>query len=233
MTGKDSSMGCGGASRIALGLVLLAVLSGCDQFHSASSDSGPDGAPTEQELRKIGYMSSTDSGPNARKMYSRFEEAKTCADFELAMRWNRPPNVEGGPFHQKVVYLTSTVPADVPKGAEVFIVATIEKWETLPSGAAGWYLRMADGTLVQAIESAGFWEKQEEASQDGKVVALVSPNVPGRKFCGQGAYQGLGGKHPDQEQKLPLVSIFYAMDRKAEDVKKSAGAHHHSKTAAK
>ncbi len=226
-------MGHGGLLRMGFGLALLAALSGCDKFHSGNADSGPDGAPTDQELQKIGYMSSTDTGPNGRKLYNRFEEARTCADFELAMRWNRPPNVAGGPFHQKVAYLTATVPADLPKGAEVFITGTIEKWETLPSGASGWYLRMADGTVVQAIESAGFWEKQEQASQDGKVVALVSPNVPGRKFCGQGAYQGLGGKHPELQQKLPLVAVFYAMDRKAEDVKKSSSARHHAKAGAK
>lgn len=223
-------MGYGGSLRISAILLLAGLLVGCDKFHAGSNDSGPDGAPSEQALQKISYMSSAATGPNARKSYDRFEQARTCGDFELAMRWNRPPNVEGGPFHKKMVYLTTTVPADLPKGSEVFITGTIEKWESLPSGAAGWFLRMADGTIVQAIETTDFWEKQEQESQEGKVVALVNPNVPGRKFCGQGAYQGLIGKHPDQEQKVPLVSVFFAMDRKSDEGGKSDKPRRHAKT---
>src|SRR5262249_29379833 len=114
------------------GLLLLVVMTaGCDKLGIGGQAPVADEAPTEQELKKISYMSSADSGPNGRKLYTRFEEAKTCGDFELAMRWNRPPGVEGGPFHQKMVYLRATLPADLPKNTEVFIRATIEEGETL------------------------------------------------------------------------------------------------------
>ncbi|MGH8138778.1 MAG: hypothetical protein ACREVV_11375 [Steroidobacteraceae bacterium] len=178
-----------------------------------SAASVPDGAPAEQELQKISYMSSAESHSHSRKLYTHFEEAKSCGDFELAMRWNRPPNSESGPFHKKMAYLTATVPGDLRKNSEVFLRATIEKGETLPSGSAGWYLRMSDGMLVQAIEMADFLEKQEQVAQEGKAAALLEPNRPQRAFCGQGVYQGVAGKDPDRDRRIPLVSVVFAMDR--------------------
>jgi len=197
-----------------VGAVILSanLMAGCDQLGLGKQASGPDGAPDEQELQKISYMTSA-TGTQGRKLYNHYEEAKTCGDFELAMRWNRPPNRAGGPFDQKMVYLTANVPPDFAKDSEVFIAATIEKGETLPSGSAGWYLRMQDGTLVQAIEAANYWEKEEQAAQDGKVVAIVRPEKPGRAFCGQGVYEGLMGKDPTQDKKIPLVALLFAMDR--------------------
>jgi hypothetical protein len=61
-----------------------------------------------------------------------------------------------------------------------------------------------------------FLEKEEQAAQDGKRVALEKPNKPGRAFCGQGVYQGVAGKDPDHPEKpIPLVSILFAMDRES------------------
>jgi hypothetical protein len=108
----------------------------------------------------------------------------------------------------------SNIPADLPKDSEVFITATIEKGETLPSGAAGWSLRMRDGSVVQAIETANFWEKEEQAAQEGGgAVAIVKPEKPGRALCGQGVYEGLVGRTSDPDTKVPLVSMLFAMDR--------------------
>jgi hypothetical protein len=202
------------ALKISVLIAVAALIAGCDQLGIGHKAAEPDGAPPEKELQRIRYMSSADSGPHGRRLYSHFEEAKTCGDFELAMRWNRPPGVEGGPFHQKMVYLTSTLPADLPKDSEVFVTARIERGQTLPSGSAGWYLRMRDGTLLQAVESANFWEKQEQDSQEGKIVALVDPNKPGRLLCGHAVYQGLIGKDPAQDKKIPLISVLFAMDRR-------------------
>jgi hypothetical protein len=193
-------------------VILLASLGGCDKFGLGNKAPVPDGAPDEQALQKISYMSAADAGVKGRKLYNHVEEAKTCGDFELAMRWNRPPNIESGPFHKKIVYLTGTIPADLRQGSEVFITAKIEKGETLPSGSAVWLLRMSDGTAVQAVETADFWEKEEQATQEGKFVAIVNPTTPGRAFCGQGVYQGLVGKEGDQK-KVPVVSALFAMDR--------------------
>jgi hypothetical protein len=197
-------------------LVLLALTTaGCDKLGIGHQQQGPDEAPTAKELQKIAYMSSTDSGPGGRKTYTRFEEAKTCADFELAMRWNRPPGVEGGPFHQKMVYLESTLPADLAKNTEVFLRGTIQEGEILPSGSARWYIRMKDGTLVEAIEDAGYMDKQAQAAQENsKQTALVSPERPHRALCAHGVYQGVAGKDPAKDDKIPLVSVLYAMDRK-------------------
>jgi hypothetical protein len=204
------------AVRIAPALFLASLTGGCDQLGLGNKAPEPDGAPAEQELQKISYMSS--SGPEAkgRKLYSHYEEARTCGDFELALRWNRPPNVAGGVFNKKIVYLTSGVPDDLPKDSEVFITGTIEQGKSLGSGTLGWRLRMRDGTVVQAIEMQDFLEKQEQAAQDGKWVALERPNKPGRAFCGQGVYQGVMGKDPDHPEKpIPLVSILFAMDRES------------------
>jgi hypothetical protein len=202
------------ALKISVVIALAALIAGCDQLGLGSKAAEPDGAPAEQELQRISYMSSANSGPNGRRLYSHFEEAKTCGDFELAMRWNRPPGSEGGPFHKKMVYLSANIPADLPKESEVFVVAKIERGQTLPSGSAGWSLRMNDGTVLQAVESAQYWEKEEQDSQQGKIVALVDPNKPGRAFCAHAVYQGLLGKDPDQDKKIPLISVLFAMDRR-------------------
>ena len=201
-------------SRMAAAVLLAALACGCDRFGMGNKVAEPDGAPSEQELQKISYMSSSDVKDQGRKRYSHYEEAKTCGDLELAMRWNRPPNVAGGAFHQKMVYLTSAVPGDLPKDAEVFVAGTIEKANNLTSGALGWQVRLRDGTQVLAVETQNFLEKQQQLAQDGKWVALQKPDTAGRAFCGQGVYQGMGAKDPkDPQQQIPLISILFGMDR--------------------
>jgi len=200
--------------RIGSAILLVSLTCGCDQLGIGSGTPESDGAPSAQELQKISYMSSSDTGTKGRKLYARFEEAKTCDDFELAMRWNRPPNVAGGLFHKKLVYLTSGVPDDLSKDSEVFITGKIERGSNLGEGAVGWHLRMRDGTVVQAVEMQNFVQKQEQAAEGSKVTALQKPNRPGRAFCGHGVYQGSIGKDPDHPDKsIPLVSILFAMDR--------------------
>jgi len=205
-----------------VGLILLAAtgLSACDKlgldklgFGAQANPPGGDGAPAAEQLQKISYMSSDPTGPKGRKVYSHPEEAKTCGDFELAMRWNRPPNVAGGPFHQKLLYVNGELPADLPKKTEVFIRARIERGEMLPSGDAVWLLKMKEGPAVQAVEATNFWEKQQQDSQQGKKVAIVKPTKPGRAFCGHGVYQGAIGKGADGKDNLPVVSMIYSMDR--------------------
>jgi hypothetical protein len=200
--------------RMAAAVLLAGLACGCDRFGTGNKVAEPDGAPSDQELQKISYMSSSDMKDQARKRYSHYEEAKTCGDFELAMRWNRPPNVAGGAFHQKMVYLTSAVPGDLPKDSEVFVAGTIEKANNLTSGALGWQVRLRDGTQVLAVETQNFLEKQQQLAQDGKWVALQKPDTAGRAFCGQGVYQGRGAKDPkDPQQQIPLISILFGMDR--------------------
>jgi len=198
-------------------ILLVGTTAGCDRLSERLGMGGgpaePDGAPTEQELTKISYLSSTQSGPKGRKVYDRVDQAKTCGDLELATRWNRPPHVAGGVLQQKMVYLDSGLPADLPKDSEVFITAKIESGDALSTGGQVWFLRLPDGTRIEAVEPANFWEKQAVAAQDSKVTALVKPSKPGRVFCGHGVYQGNAGKEPGQDTKLPLLSIMYAMDR--------------------
>jgi hypothetical protein len=196
-------------------VVLLAGLTGgCDKLGMGSNQTGPAETPSETALQKISYMTSANTGPQGRKQYDHLEQAKSCADLELAMRWNRPPNVAGGPFSKKLIYLTDTIPADLPKDSEVYLVASIEKGDPLVAGGEAWILKMKDGTLAQAAEMADFIEKQEQQTQGGKLVTLDKPNKPGRAFCGRAAYQGLNGKDPAQaEKKIPLFSMLYAMDR--------------------
>jgi hypothetical protein len=195
-------------------LLLLAGLGGCDQLGMAKKAVGPPEVPSDADLQKISYMTSADSGPQGRKVYNHLEEAKTCAHLETAMRWNRPPNVAGGPFSKQMVYLTTTVPADLPNDSEVFLVASIEKGDPLVAGGEAWILKMRDGSLVQAAEMADLMQKQEQSTQGGKLVALDKPNKPGRAFCGQAVYQGVKGKDPMQnEKKIPLFSMLYAVDR--------------------
>jgi hypothetical protein len=201
------------SSRVGLCFLMTNLMLGCGKLGTGSEAAVADGAPAEEQLQKINYMSSSDSGLKGRKVYDHLQEARTCSDFELAMRWNRPPNVEGGPFHEKLVYLTTQFPKELPKDTEVFITAQIERGQALPSGGAGWLLRMKDGSTLQAVESPDFWEKQEQDSQQGKVVALDRPTKPGRAFCGHGVYQGPVGKNREQNGGTPLISMLFSMDR--------------------
>src|SRR5262249_4724723 len=84
--GISSAAGCS----LGLGvLLLLANMAGCDRLRPGSQTPADDGAPSEKELKKISYMSTANAGPKGRKVYDRVQEAKSCHDFELAMRWNR------------------------------------------------------------------------------------------------------------------------------------------------
>src|SRR5690242_10539911 len=78
-----------------IGSILLVVsgVTGCDKLGLGDAAVVDDGAPSEGQLQKISYMSSDNTGPNGRKLYHHLEEAKTCGDLELAIRWNRPPNL--------------------------------------------------------------------------------------------------------------------------------------------
>jgi hypothetical protein len=199
--------------KVGAALVLANLVCACDQVGMGNQAPVSDGAPSDQDLQKIGYMS-TDPGPKGRKLYGHYEQAKTCGDFELASRWNRPPNIEGGPFHTKMLYLKDGIPADLKKNSEVFLTGIIDKGETMPSGSAGWLLKMPDGSIVQAIESSNFWEKEEQASQQtGTAIPIIRPEKSGRALCIQGVYEGVEGKTEDPNKKLPLVSVMFAMDR--------------------
>jgi hypothetical protein len=200
---------------LSFGAPLLAVtlLSGCDRLGLRSGPQVSAQRPSPQELQGIQYMSQA-AGPDGGKVFDHLDQARSCRDLELAMRWNRPPDIEGGPFDQKLIYLSTQVPADLPKHSEVFVAGTIERGESLPSGAWGWSLEMRDGSEVQAIEPAEYWQKQEQAQQDGSAVAIEKPNAPGRKLCAHGIYQGLIGKSPQRDGNVPLVTVLFALDRR-------------------
>jgi hypothetical protein len=199
--------------RIGVVLLLAGVTVGCDKLGMGEPPPADDGAPDEAQLHKIRYMSSDNTGPKGRKLYTHLDEAKTCKDLELAMRWNRPPNLEGGPFHKKLTYLTEEFPADLPKNTEVFVMARIDRGQMLAAGGAGWLLHMKNGSVIQAVESTTFWEKQEQDAQQSKVAAIIKPTNPGRAFCGHGVYQGPIAKDSEGNQNIPLISMLYSMDR--------------------
>ena len=129
------------------------------------------------------------------------------------MRWNRPPDVPGGPFNEKMIYLSSGIPASLPKPSEVFIVGVIEHGQLLPSGAWGWSLKMADGSEAQAIEAAEYWQKQEQEQQEGGSANSSKPYARGRKLCAQGIFQGVTGRSLNGTAPVPLVSVVFSLDR--------------------
>jgi hypothetical protein len=198
-------------------LSVCTLLTGCDKLGLDKLGLGskpPTSAqrPSREELQRIQYMTQA-AGNDGHTIFNHLEQAKSCRDLELAMRWNRPPDIASGPFNQKLIYL-ATIPADLPKQSEVFLSGTIERGESLPSGAWGWSLQMTDGSEVQAIEPAEYWEKQEQEQQDASAAAIVKPGAPGRKLCARGIYQGLIGKSPKGEANVPLVSVLFALDRR-------------------
>ena len=169
--------------------------------------------PSARQLKGIAYMSQAKSGPNGRPMYDHLEQAKSCHDLEIAMRWNRPPDIKAGPFNQKMTYISSGVPASLSKTSEVFVTGVIKAGQTLPSGGSVWSLKLQDGSEVQAIETPEYTEKQEEAQQSGGKATMVHPYTPGRLLCAYGIYQGDIGMALGQPRHVPLVSVLFAMDR--------------------
>jgi len=201
-------------------LVVSAVLVGCDKLGSlglGSQQQTSSQRPTPQELKRIGYMSQA-AGADGHKVFDHLDRAKSCRDLQLAMRWNRPPDIPSGPFNKKMIYLSKGLPADLPKDSEVFITGTIKRGQSLPSGAWGWSITLGDGTEVQAIEPAEYWQKQEQEQdpqqQKESGAAIVKPNEPGRKLCGNGIYQGMTGKSLKGDQSAPLVEVLFAIDRR-------------------
>ena len=196
-------------------LIVSAALSGCQKLGlGGNAQPVSTQRPSTDALERIRYMSQA-VGPDGRKYFDHLEQARSCRDLELALRWNRPPDIRGGPFDKKMTYLSSPFPADLPKQSEVFFIGRIERGESLPSGAWGWTLAMADGSEVQAIEPAEYWEKEEQQSQQSSSsAAIVKPNAPRRKLCGYGIYQGPIGKSLKGDRSVPLISVLFAIDRR-------------------
>ncbi len=194
--------------------LLASVLVGCSKLHLGGNPPPQSTQlPSPRQLKKISYMSQS-SGPDGRRVFDRLGQARSCRDLELAMRWNRPPDVKSGPFEQRMVYLSASIPADLPKQSEVFFSGVIERGESLPSGGSGWSLKMKDGSELQAIEPVEYRQKQEQLQQEGGAAAFVKPYVIGRTLCAYGIYQGAIGRSLDQQRPVPLVSVLFAIDRR-------------------
>lgn len=199
----------------AAALLLAALLPGCDKLGLGRHQAPSKQLPTAQQLKAIRYMSQAAApGPDGRRVYDHLEQAKSCHDLEIAMRWNRPPDERGGPFDKKMTYVSSAVPAGLPKTSEVFVTGVIKAGQTMSSGGSVWSLRLQDGSEVQAVEAVEYTEKQEEAQQSGGPATMVHPYTPGRLLCAYGIYQGNMGMALDQHGHVPLVSVLFAMDRR-------------------
>ena len=155
-------------------------------------------------------------GPDGRQVFDHLEQAKSCHDLGIAMRWNRPPDVKSGPFNDKMVYLSAQTLANLPKNSEVFLSGVIRAGRSLPAGGNIWSLKLKDDSEIQAIETTEYAEKQAGAQQAGGIATIVHPYTPGRMLCANGVYQGNIGiaLDPHQKQHVPLVSILFAMDRR-------------------
>jgi len=195
-------------------LLLAASLAGCGKLGLGGQPQQSHELPTARQLKAIAYMSrSQAAGPDGRHLYDHLEQAKSCHDLEIAMRWNRPPDIKAGPFNEKMVYVSSSIPANLSKNSEVFVTGVIKAGQSLPSGGSVWSLRLKDGSEVQAVESSEYTAKQEEEQQAGGQPTMLHPYTPGRLLCAYGVYQGPIGMALDQHGHVPLVSVLFAMDR--------------------
>ena len=203
-------------------LLLAVLLAGCskvgvwlDELGLSSKPQHSTQLPSPHELKKISYMSQA-AGPDGRRVFDHLEQARSCNDLEIAMRWNRPPDVKSGPFNDKMVYLSAQPPANLPKNSEVFLSGVIKAGRSLPSSGSIWSLKLQDDSEIQAIETPEYAEKQAEVQQTGGPATIVHPYTPGRMLCANGVYQGNIGiaLDPHQQQHVPLVSILFAMDRR-------------------
>jgi hypothetical protein len=205
---------------VAATLALAVLLAGCNKLGldrlGLGQPTQSKQLPTARQLKSIAYMSQSKVGPDGRPTrptYDHLEQAKSCHDLEIAMRWNRPPDVKAGPFNQKMTYVAAGMPADLSKTSEVFLTGVIKAGQTMPSGGAVWSLKLQDGSEVQAIETPEYTAKQDEAQQSGGHATMVHPYTPGRLLCVYGVYQGDIGMALGQPRHVPLVSILFAMDR--------------------
>ena len=170
--------------------------------------------PTPRQLKTIAYMSQAKGGQDNRLVYDHIEQAKSCHDLDIAMRWNRPPDIKAGPFDQEMTYISAGVPADLSKASEVFLTGKIKAGQSLASGGSVWSLTLPDGSELQAIETPEYSEKQEEAQQQaGAPQTMSHPYTPGRLLCVYGVYQGDIGMALGKQAHVPLVSVLFAMDR--------------------
>lgn len=192
--------------------LLAALLTACNKLGLGGQPQGSKQLPTAQQLKAIRYMSQA-AGPDGQKIYDHPEQAKSCHDLEIAMRWNRPPDVRRGPFNQRMTYVSSGLPANLPKDSEVFVTGKIKAGQSMADGGSVWSLKLKDGSEIQAVESAQYMEKQEEAQQGGGHATMLHPYTPGRLLCAYGVYQGNIGMALDQHGRVPLVSVLFAMDR--------------------
>ncbi len=191
----------------------LAALAGCDKLGlSGPTATASHARPSAQQLQSIAYLPQAPAPGTTQHVFEHVDRARTCGDLELAMRWNRPPDIPTGPFHKKLVYVSDGVPEGLPKDSEVFFAGRIEKGESLPSGDSGWIVRLADGSALQAVEAAETWQRQEQEEDSHTSAALVKPYIAGRKLCGHGVYQRLI-QVPGQARPMPLVSMLFVMDR--------------------
>ncbi len=193
-------------------LALLTLLTGCSKLGLGGEHTQSKDLPTTRQLKTIAYMSQS-RGPDGRSVFDHMDQAKSCHDLEIAMRWNRPPDIKAGPFNQKMVYVSSAMPADLQKHAEVFVIGVIKAGRSLPSGGSVWSLRLRDRSEIQAVETPQYAEKQDEAQQAGGHATMLHPYTPGRLLCAYGVYQGMTGMALDQKGHVPLISVLFAMDR--------------------
>lgn len=197
-----------------IGLVLATFLAGCGKLHLGGGPQHSNQLPTPKQLKSIRYMSqSQPAGPGGRRVFDHLEQAKSCHDLEIAMRWNRPPDIKSGPFNDKMAYISSGVPADLPKNSEVFVSGVVKAGRSLSTGGSIWSLKLKDGSELQAIETPQYYDKEAEAQQSGGHATMIHPYTPGRTLCAYGVYQGNIGLAMDNHGHVPLVSLFFAMDR--------------------
>jgi hypothetical protein len=196
------------------GLLLATLLTGCGKLRLDGQPPHSTQLPTPKQLKPIRYMSQSQTpGPDGRRLFDHLDQAKSCHDLEIAMRWNRPADIKTGPFNDKLVYVSSAVPADLAKNSEVFVSGVIKAGRSLPSGGSIWSLKLKDGSELQAIETPDYYDKQAEAQQSGGPATMIHPFTPGRTLCAYGVYQGNIGLAMDNHGHVPLLSLFFAMDR--------------------
>lgn len=193
-------------------LPLAALLVGCGKLGLSNPPQHSSALPSAKQLKSIHYMSQV-AGPDGRRVFDHLEQAKSCHDLEIAMRWNRPPDVKSGPFNDKMVYVSAAVPANLPKNSEVFFSGPVKAGRALPTGGSIWSLRLQDGSELQAIETEEYADKQAVAQQSGGPATMIHPYTPRRMLCGNGVYQGAIGMAMDGHGHVPLLSIMFAMDR--------------------
>lgn len=185
--------------------VIAATLAGCSQ---SAAPVDLNSAPSENDLSPISYMHRDRSN-----QFDRLNEAKSCNDMQLAVRWNhlahRDPNENRPQWHQSIAKFGSGDDlVAVSANQTVFFSGTITQFAENKEVGGIWDFETADGNVLRGVMLKDFVnDVLTEDQRNPKHPYFIKPIMKGRALCGIATRMSdsVGGPH--------MFGINIAIDR--------------------